>query len=91
MPAKLSPRRINLYSECKRCYWRYVREGVDRPSGPFPSLPGGMDDIIKNYFDEHRKQGEVPPEIEDEVNAELLGDQEFLENCRDWRKEPRYQ
>ncbi|MFB6213875.1 MAG: PD-(D/E)XK nuclease family protein [Candidatus Nanohaloarchaea archaeon] len=91
MTYKLSPSRINLFFECERCFWLRVNEGVKRPSGPFPSLPGGMDQEIKNHFDRYRAKGEVPPELEEaDIDAEPLSDQEFLENARSWRTEPKW-
>ncbi|MDY6769340.1 MAG: PD-(D/E)XK nuclease family protein [Candidatus Nanohaloarchaea archaeon] len=87
----LSPTSINLFIECERCFWLKERQGRDRPSFPFPSLPGGMDREIKNHFDRFRAKGEVPPELtEADIDAVPYPGGEFLENCRDWRKRPRY-
>lgn len=90
MSVELSPSRINLYAECGRCFWLHVNEGVRRPSGPFPSLPGGMDSVIKQHFDRYRGGDELPPELVGEVDCRLVGDMDFVERCRDWRREPRY-
>jgi CRISPR/Cas system-associated exonuclease Cas4 (RecB family) len=91
MGYKLSPSRINLFFECKRCFWLRVNEGVKRPSGPFPSLPGGMDTEIKKHFDRFRERDEVPPELEEaDIEAEPLDDQEFLEKARSWQTEPKW-
>ncbi len=86
----LSPSAINMFIECERCFWLKYRQGRDRPSFPFPSLPGGMDREIKNHFDRHREQGTLPPELEEaDIEAVPYPGGEFLENCRDWRKPPR--
>lgn len=70
--------------ECPRCLWLYVNEDVKRPRGIFPSLPGGMDSILKDYFDSYRKRGEVPPEIEGKLEeGEKLFDD--LEKLNPWR------
>ncbi len=91
MGVKLSPSRMNLYMECKRCFWLRVNQGVKRPSGPFPSLPSGVDGVIKEHFDRFRSNGGVPPEIEDaDIDARLVDDQEFLEKARSWRTEPKW-
>jgi len=88
---KLSPTSLNLYAECKRCFWLKMNKGIKRPSGPFPSLPSGVDEKLKQHFDSFRKRGEKPPElVESKVQANLLQDQEFLDNCRSWRREPKY-
>lgn len=91
MSYRLSPSRINLFFECKRCFWLKVNENVKRPSGPFPSLPSGMDQEIKNHFDRFRERGEVPPELEEaDIEVEPFSDREFLEKARDWRQEPKW-
>ncbi|MBM3206912.1 MAG: hypothetical protein FJZ43_04810, partial [Candidatus Staskawiczbacteria bacterium] len=58
-PIKLSPSKLNLFLECHLCFW-LSEHGVHRPSGPFPSLPGGMDRKLKIYFDKYRKEGKLP-------------------------------
>ncbi|MDY6788401.1 MAG: PD-(D/E)XK nuclease family protein [Candidatus Nanohaloarchaea archaeon] len=89
---RLSPSRINLFMECERCFWLKMNEGVSRPSGPFPSLPGGMDKVIKQHFDRFRGDGSVPPELKkSDINAVPLDDEEFLSNCRNWRSKPWYE
>jgi CRISPR/Cas system-associated exonuclease Cas4 (RecB family) len=91
MTYKLSPRRVNLFMECERCFWLRVNQGVKRPTGPFPSLPGGMDDMIKTYFDKFRSRGEQPPELDEaEVDAIPLQDTDFLAKARKWQTEPKY-
>ncbi len=89
MTVKLSPSRMNLYFECERCFWLRVNKGVERPSGPFPSLPGGVDEILKKHFDSFREDGGVPPEIEGE-GLRLYPDRDFLEKARSWRTEPKW-
>lgn len=91
MGYRLSPSRINLFFECERCFWLRVNRGVKRPSGPFPSLPNGMDREIKNHFDRFRRNGGVPPELEEAgIEAEPLEDKQLLERARDWRSEPKW-
>ena len=48
---RLSPSSLNLFLECPKCFWLRMKMGVHRPMGPFPSLPSGMDGLIKTYFD----------------------------------------
>lgn len=90
MPVHLSASRLNLFAECGRCFWLRVNEGVDRPTGPFPSLPAGMDRAIEAHFDRHRAAGELPPALRGEVTGRLEPDERFLANCREWRREPCY-
>lgn len=88
MAVKLSPSRLGRFAECPRCFWLELHEGLYRPSGPFPSLPGGMDREIKAHFDRYRARGELPPALDGQVDERLLADQSFLEAARDWRGEP---
>jgi len=79
---RLSPSALNLMKECPRCFWLHQRKVWRRPAGIFPSLPSGMDRILKIHFDKFMDKGELPPELcnEDDCsdmklfkNKELLG------------------
>ncbi|MGB9612608.1 MAG: PD-(D/E)XK nuclease family protein [Candidatus Margulisiibacteriota bacterium] len=84
---RLSPTSgLALFLECPRCFWLRYNEGVHRPEAVFPSLPGGMDRIIKSYFDSFRKIGKLPPELEEKVVGKLMPNQELLDEWRNWRK-----
>jgi len=37
--------------ECPRCFWLQIVKNIKRPAGIFPSLPSGMDKILKVHFD----------------------------------------
>lgn len=81
---RLSPTTgLNLFRECPRCFWLHYNEKVHRPRGIFPSLPNGMDLVIKDYFDKYR--GELPPEIKDKVVGQLMPDVDLMNKWRDWR------
>lgn len=90
MTVSLSPSRLNRFAECPRCFWLQVNEGVERPSGPFPSLPGGMDRAIREHFDRYRGEGGLPPEVDGELEAQLETDRSLLERCRTWQADPSY-
>ncbi|OHB20181.1 MAG: hypothetical protein A2939_00870 [Parcubacteria group bacterium RIFCSPLOWO2_01_FULL_48_18] len=79
---KISPSGIGYLMECPRCLWLFVNESVNRPRGIFPSLPDGMDNVFKEYFDVHRKDGTLPPEIDGKIDAKLFADMEKLEKWR---------
>ena len=53
----LSPSQLGLFKECPRCFWMGKVKGIGRPRGIFPSLPGGMDNVIKPHFDRYRAAG----------------------------------
>ena len=82
---KLSPSTLNLFLECQKCFWLGQVKGVHRPRGIFPSLPGGMDNLIKKYFDSYRIQGTLPPEIAGKVDGMLMADLNLLNQWRSWR------
>lgn len=73
---------IGYLLECPRCLWLHFNEEVKRPRGLFPSLPDGMDNIFKKYFDSYRIKKELPPEIAGKVDAKLFEDKEKLELWR---------
>jgi len=81
----LSPSTLNLYLACPRCFWLEKNKGARRPRGIFPSLPGGMDLVIKAYFDRYRLKGELPKEIKGEVKGKLFSDLTTLEKWRNWK------
>lgn len=82
---RLSPSTLNLFLECPRCFWLHINEKIHRPRGIFPSLPGGMDSVIKVYFDKYRTKGELPPEIKGKVEGKLVADLNLLNKWRNWR------
>jgi hypothetical protein len=82
---RLSPSALNVFLECPRCFWLEYRANIHRPRGPFPSLPGGMDIVIKKYFDSYRAVGKMPPEIEGKIPGSLFPDSEVLNKWRSWR------
>lgn len=82
---RLSPSSLNLFLECPRCFWLQINENIHRPRGIFPSLPGGMDLVIKDYFDKYREKDELPPELRGKVDGKLLHDHALLNRWRNWR------
>ena len=68
---KISPSGISYLLECPRCLWLHMNEDRKRPRGAYPSLPDGMDNVFKKYFDEYRSRHELPPEIEGKVGEKI--------------------
>jgi len=66
---KLSPSTLNVMKDCPRCFWLAQHKVWKRPSGIFPSLPSGMDKILKIHFDKFMEQGKLPPELCEGKNA----------------------
>ncbi len=65
MTYKLSPSSLSLFADCPRCFYLDKNQHSGRPRGIFPSLPSGMDKVIKEYFDQCRKEGRRPDELAD--------------------------
>jgi len=78
----LSPSKLSLLKECKRCFWLDVNKGIKRPEGIFSSLPNGMDLVLKKHFDEFRRKGCLPPDIDGKLKGHLFDDMERLEVWR---------
>jgi RecB family exonuclease len=78
---KLSPSSLSLFKDCPRCFWLDKIKGISRPEGIFPSLPSGVDAVLKKHFDRHRARGEVPREL-DLKDVKLFAD---LEKLKVWR------
>jgi hypothetical protein len=68
---QLSPTTLKLFQDCPRCFWRHVRQQIERPRGPFPSLPSGMDRVLKAYFETYRQRGVLPPLVDGQVQGRL--------------------
>ncbi|MDO8508934.1 MAG: PD-(D/E)XK nuclease family protein [Nanoarchaeota archaeon] len=81
MPYKLSPSSLGLMKECPRCFWLTQHKVWKRPAGIFPSLPSGMDKILKEHFNKFMQRGQLPPELSgngDCKNMKLFNDHELL-------------
>ncbi|MBI2045345.1 PD-(D/E)XK nuclease family protein [Candidatus Pacearchaeota archaeon] len=75
--------------ECPRCFWLSEHGEWKRPAGIFPSLPSGMDSVLKKHFDTFMEKGKLPPELCDNAeckNFKLFDDKELLKEWRNSRK-----
>lgn len=84
---KLSPSKLNKFRECPLLFWLAHHHKIDLPRGAFPSLPGGMDRVLKVYYDDNRTKGALPSELKDYVSADtfLFADQDKIKKWRSWR------
>ena len=58
---QLSRSKIELYTECPRCFYLDVARGIPRPSGPPFTLNNAVDALMKAEFDRYRAAGEPHP------------------------------
>ena len=79
---KLSPSKLSLFKDCKRYFWLQENLRIRRPSSIFPSLPGGVDRVLKTYFDTFRFEDELPPEINELSDCKLFTKKEVLDRWR---------
>lgn len=81
---KISPSGVSFLLECPKCLWLNFNQDIKRPRGIFPSLPDGMDNIFKKYFDIYRLKGELPPEIDEKAEGTLFSNLKQLNSWRDF-------
>lgn len=86
----LSPTTLNMVTDCQRCMWRHIIWKEKRPSGPFPTLPRGVDEVQKGYCDHYR--GTTPPALKALAAQEpslmefsLHKDLRWMNNLREWK------
>ena len=82
MAYKFSPSTLNILADCPRCFWLQFNSNIKRPAGIFPSLPSGMDAILKVHFDNFMKKGLLPPELSELKGYKLFSDEEKLKVWR---------
>ena len=89
---QLSATTLKLFQECPRCFWLHVNQKIERPRGPFPSLPSGIDRVLKHYFETYRTEHELPPLIAGKLDGTLsttpltLGFNDASTRARLWGK-----
>lgn len=55
---RISRGKIDLFLECRRCFWLDRKMGLGRPSMPGFALNSAVDQLLKNEFDLLRENGE---------------------------------
>lgn len=58
---KLSRSKIELFMQCKRCFWLGERLQIKRPSSPPFQINKAIDELFKKEFDSYRSKGEPHP------------------------------
>lgn len=67
---------LGLFEDCTRCFWLHHNARVHRPKGIFPSLPGGMDEVLRRYYENFA--GKLPPELEGEAQGAITGNRDLI-------------
>lgn len=58
---KISRSKIELYTQCPRCFWLDVRLKIKRPDSPPFRINQAIDELLKKEFDVYRKKSEPHP------------------------------
>lgn len=69
-PFKVSRSKIDLFTQCPRCYFLDARLGIGRPSMPAFTLNIAVDELFKKEFDIHRAKKTTHPLMKEyEIDA----------------------
>lgn len=60
-PYKISRSKIELFTQCPRCFWLDARLKIKRPDGPPFQINKAVDELLKKEFDSYRIKGEPHP------------------------------
>jgi hypothetical protein len=60
-PFRISRSKIDLFTECPRCFYLDQRLGIKRPDTPPFSLNNAVDLLLKKEFDIHRADATAHP------------------------------
>lgn len=67
---KLSRSKIELFTQCQRCFWLDARLKIKRPNGPPFRINSAIDELFKKEFDGYRAKGEPHPlMVDNQVKA----------------------
>ena len=79
---RISRGKLDLFTECQRCFYLDRRLGIKRPSMPGWSLNSAVDALLKNEFDYYREKQQPHPLMKEyAINAVPL----HHENLSEWR------
>lgn len=81
-PFKLSRSKIELFTQCPRCFWLDVRLKITRPSSPPFQINKAIDELFKKEFDVYRTMQQPHPLMLDNQIKAIPYQHEKLD---DWR------
>lgn len=84
----ISPSTLKIFEDCPRCFWLHFNKKIKRPAQIFPSLPSGVDKVLKEYYNSYRNENKLPPELSslEKDNVKLFNDYEKLDEWRNFQK-----
>lgn len=84
---KFSPSSLSLLKDCPRCFWLYFNKNISRPEQIHPSLPFGMDRVLKEHFTRFRQESALPPELQEiSGGVKQFPDEKLLQKWQDHRQ-----
>lgn len=60
-PYRLSRSKIELFTQCQRCFWLEAVKGIKRPSSPPFNINKAIDELFKKEFDFYREKQQPHP------------------------------
>lgn len=60
-PFRVSRSKIELFTQCQRCFWLEAIKGIKRPSSPPFNINKAIDELFKKEFDSYRNKKEQHP------------------------------
>ena len=82
-PYKVSRSKIELFTQCPRCFWLDVRHKISRPNSPPFNINKAIDELFKKEFDIYRTKGiKHPLQVKFKINARPFAH----EDLDDWRE-----
>lgn len=82
-PFRISRSKIELFTECPRCFWLETVKGIKRPNTPPFLINAAVDQLLKKEFDSYREKGQQHPwQIENKLDAKPYAHEKLDE----WRE-----
>lgn len=80
----LSASSLNVFKNCPRCFWLEKNRKIKQPDGIKASLPKGMDEMMKNYVNQHVALGNDVPWL-DGLKATPFKDRARIKTFMSWQ------
>lgn len=79
----MSRSKIELFTQCPRCFWLDVRLKIKRPDGPPFRINQAIDELLKKEFDKYRKLKKAHPLM---ANHNIVAVPYENEQLNQWRE-----